>query len=85
MWVLDTRWWANTEPSPADPSKKSLLGAAQWRWVTEGLKRSDATFKVLASGMIWNGSVRPLKRDHWANWKSERDALWRGVVERFAR
>ena len=79
VWVLDTRWWANTEPSPADPSKKSLLGAAQWRWVTEGLKRSDATFKVLASGMIWNGSVRPLKRDHWANWKSERDALWRFI------
>ena len=79
VWILDTRWWANTEPSPADPKNKTLLGAAQGRWVTQGLKRSDATFKLLASGMIWNGSVRPLKRDHWANWKHERDALWRFI------
>lgn len=79
VWLLDTRWWANTEPSPADRTKRSLLGAAQWKWLTEGLRRSDATFKLLCSGMIWNGSVRPLKRDHWANWKHERDALWRFI------
>jgi len=82
IWLLDARWWANTDPSPVDPSKKTLLGAAQWRWVTEGLECSDATFKVLASGMIWNGSVRPLKRDHWAHWKHERDALWRFIGDK---
>ena len=81
IWLLDTRWFARTGPSPADANKKTLLGAAQWRWLLEGLKRSDATFKLLCSGMIWNGSVRPFKLDHWARYKHERDALWRRIGE----
>ena len=27
--------------------------------------------------MIWNGAVRPGKRDHWASYPHERDALFR--------
>ena len=76
VFILDARWWANTGPSPIDPKKKTLLGKDQWDWVRRGLRESQAPFKVLATGMIWNGAVRPLKRDHWLTWRHERDALF---------
>lgn len=82
VFLLDTRWFADTEPSPLDASKKTLLGAAQWKWLQRGLEASDAPFKVLASGMIWNEAVRPLKRDHWGHWPHERDGIFRWLGEK---
>lgn len=76
MFILDTRWFAATEPSPADPLKTTLLGAAQWSWLQRELRRSTAPFKVLASGIVWNGAVRPGKVDHWETYVHERDALF---------
>ncbi|MAG57419.1 MAG: hypothetical protein CMJ83_14095 [Planctomycetes bacterium] len=81
VWLLDTRWFGGLEPSPFDPKKTSLLGAAQLAWLQRSLKTSDATFKMLACGMIWNGAVRPLKRDHWGTWAHERDGLFRWIGE----
>ena len=77
VFLLDTRYFAGTEPSPFDPDKRSLLGAAQWKWLGRGLRESTAQFKILACGMIWNGAVRPGKRDHWGSYPHERDALFR--------
>ena len=76
LFLLDTRWFAATEPSPADPEQPSLLGRAQWEWLRAALRESDAPFKLLASGMVWNGAVRPGKSDHWAAYAHERDALF---------
>lgn len=82
VFLLDTRWFADTEPSTFDAAKKTLLGAAQWKWLQKGLEASDAPFKVLACGMIWNDAVRPLKRDYWGAWPHEREGLFRWLGEK---
>ncbi|HEX5051673.1 MAG TPA: alkaline phosphatase D family protein [Planctomycetota bacterium] len=81
VFVLDTRSFADTEASLLAPGERSLLGAAQTRWLQRGLRGSTAAFKVLACGMVWNGGVRPGKADCWGNWLPERDALlgWIGA------
>jgi alkaline phosphatase D len=76
VFLLDTRWFADIEPSPFDATKKSLLGAAQWAWLQKALSESTATFKLLVCGMVWNGAVRGGKKDCWGNWPHERDALF---------
>jgi alpha-galactosidase len=80
VFLLDTRTFAATEPSPFEPQRPTLLGAGQWRWLEAGLKASSATFKVLASGMIWNEATRPNKPDHWMSYPHEREALFRMVA-----
>jgi len=77
VFLLDTRTFAATEPSPFDGERPTLLGQVQWRWLEEGLRASDAPFKVLACGMIWNGATRPNKPDHWMSYPHEREALFR--------
>jgi alkaline phosphatase D len=77
VFLLDTRSFADTGPSPFAAEARTLLGPAQSAWLQAGLRQSLAPFKVLACGMVWNGAVRPKKLDCWANWSDERDALWR--------
>ena len=79
VFLLDTRWFAGTEPSPVAPDKPTLLGKAQWQWLRRGLRRSTAKFKILACGMVWNGAVRPGKQDHWMTYPYEREALFRFI------
>lgn len=79
VFVLDTRTFADTEPSVLAPNERTLLGKAQTEWLQKGLLASSATFKVLACGMVWNGAVRPNKKDCWGNWLGERDALLRWI------
>jgi alkaline phosphatase D len=81
VFLLDTRWFADTEPSEFDAARKTLLGAAQWRWLRDGLAASTTPFKVLACGMVWNDAVRPGKRDFWGTWPHEREALFRFIGE----
>ena len=81
VFLLDARWFAATEPSPFDESKPTLLGARQWKWFEERLRESTATFKVIASGMIFNDAVRPNKTDYWGNYPHERDALFSMIGE----
>lgn len=82
VFLIDTRWFAWREDSIAAPGAKSLLGAAQWTWLTASLEASDAPFKVLASGMIWNGATRPGKPDHWGSYTAERDALFQFIGDK---
>ena len=77
VFVLDTRSFADGEPSPLAPGERTLLGAGQLEWLQRGLRQSTATWKVLACGMVWNDGVRPGKKDCWGNWLPERDALFR--------
>lgn len=71
VFLLDTRWFAGTEPSRQDPSKPTLLGEPQWRWLEAGLAKSKAAFKVVACGMVWNGFVTPDKTDCWGRYPHE--------------
>jgi alkaline phosphatase D len=80
VFLLDTRWFAGTGPSPIAEGL-TMLGLQQWEWLREGLRASDAPFKVLASGLVWNGAVRPGKPDHWDSYPAEREALFRFLGE----
>jgi alkaline phosphatase D len=81
VFLLDTRYFAATEPSPFVLHHASLLGRAQWDWLRAGLKRSTAPVKVLACGMIWNAATRPNKLDQWGSYAHEREALFRFIGE----
>lgn len=80
VFLLDTRYFARTGPSPIADGP-TLLGPRQWAWLSEGLRGSDAPFKLLASGLIWNGAVRPGKPDHWDSYPEEREAIFRFLGE----
>ena len=79
VFLLDTRTFAATEPSPFLRHHASLLGAAQWEWLFKALNASTAPVKVLACGMIWNGATRPNKQDHWGSYPHERRALFEEI------
>lgn len=81
VFLLDTRWYGKTGPSPLDPDQPTLLGVEQWEWLKEGLKNSTAPFKIISSGMIFNGSVRPGKTDHWMQYPYERNGLLQFIGE----
>ena len=68
VFLLDTRWFARTE---GEGLNWTLLGKQQWAWLERSLKASDAPFKVLACGMVFNGSVRHGKHDCWGVYASE--------------
>ena len=75
VFVLDTRWFARTEPSPVDPDKPTLLGVRQWAWLQASLKASTAPFKIIACGMIWDDKENK-ESDDWGTYTHERAALF---------
>ncbi len=75
VFVLDTRWFARTEPSPIDPDKPTLLGARQWAWLQQSLLASTAPFKIITCGMIWDDKQNT-ESDDWGTYTHERTALF---------
>lgn len=75
VFLLDTRWFSRTEPSPVAPDKPTLLGKIQWEWLKESLRSSDAKFKVIACGMIWDDKENS-ESDDWGTYSHEREALF---------
>jgi alkaline phosphatase D len=75
VFLLDTRWFARTEPSPVDAEKQTLLGHRQWDWLRKSLQESTAPFKLIASGMIWDNK-RNTESDDWMTYVHERTALF---------
>ncbi len=69
VFLLDTRWFAQTEVS--ENNIPTLLGNQQWEWLERKLKASTSPFKILACGMIFNGATRPGKTDHWGAYPTE--------------
>lgn len=81
VFLLDARYFAGTEPSPFASGQPTLLGRRQWDWLRQELSASTAPFKLLVTGMIWNGAVRPGKLDHWGTYPHEREALFGFIGE----
>jgi alkaline phosphatase D len=75
VFLLDTRWFAGTEPSPVDAKKPTLLGRRQWDWLLNSLEKSTAPFKLITSGMIWDDKKKG-KSDDWMSYSHERTALF---------
>lgn len=75
VFLLDTRWFSQTAPSPVDPTQPTSFGATQWQWLLDGLKASRAPFKVLTTGQVWEDKKNAETDDMFTYW-NERDALF---------
>lgn len=72
LFVLDARSYRDRNDA-ADGAGKHMLGPEQIDWLVEGIRRSDATWKLVASDVplsIPTGSLR-YGRDAWANLGAE--------------
>jgi alkaline phosphatase D len=74
FFFLDVRYHRDPNAMP-DSVGKTMLGAAQLKWLKEGLAASDAPFKVLLSGSGWTKAKGP-GGDSWASFLHERDSLF---------
>ncbi|QDV25589.1 alkaline phosphatase D family protein [Aureliella helgolandensis] len=74
VFLLDARWFSQTEPSPADPNQSTCFGKEQWQWLLNSLRRSEAPFKVLLQGQIWQDKKNS-ETDDMHTYYAERDAL----------
>ncbi|WP_417848088.1 LamG-like jellyroll fold domain-containing protein [Thalassoglobus sp.] len=74
VFLLDPRFFSQTEPSPVDPKQPTCFGAEQWKWLLKSLKESKAPFKVLSMGAIWQDKKNRETDDMFTYWY-ERDAL----------
>jgi len=74
IFLLDPRWWSQTMASPVDPQKKTCFGPEQWTWLRQQLETSQAPFKVLVMGQIWQDKKNS-ENDDMFTYLHERDAL----------
>lgn len=75
VFLLDPRWFSRTEPSWADPSQTTGIGRVQWEWFRTALSESTATFKAIATGMIWDDKKNS-ESDDWHTYAHEREAIF---------
>jgi len=80
VFMIDARYFSQTEPSPVDPDKPTCLGKTQWAWLKKGLLASTAPFKLLATGMIWDDKKNS-EKDDWETYRYEREALFDFIGE----
>ncbi len=80
VFLLDTRWYAMTEPSFAGSHKPTMLGARQWEWLQKSLLASTAPFKLLACGVIWDDKQNS-ESDDWGTYKHELTAIQKFIGE----
>jgi len=75
VFLLDPRYFSQTEPSPVAADKPTCLGKTQWNWLLDHLRASTAPFKILATGMIWDDKKNG-EKDDWETYSHEREALF---------
>ena len=75
VFLIDPRWFSRTEASWADSDQPTCLGKVQWKWLKEGLSKSTASFKALATGMIWDDKTNS-EKDDWHTYRHEREAIF---------
>ncbi len=80
FFVIDGRWYRDPCEGPDTP-EKTMLGPAQYRWLTEQLDASTAVFKILVSGSGWSKNKGP-GGDSWAAFLHERDRLFDFIRDR---
>ncbi|MDR7486182.1 MAG: alkaline phosphatase D family protein [Armatimonadota bacterium] len=77
IFILDTRQYRSPNPSPDGPDK-TMLGRTQKQWLLDGLVRSTATVKIIASSV----PLRYHGRDSWEGYTAERDEILRFLRDR---
>jgi alkaline phosphatase D len=78
VFLIDARYFSQTERSFADPRKPTLLGKRQWEWLKRSLAASTAPFKVLVTGLVWHDKPNR-EKDDWETYAHEREALFRFI------
>jgi alkaline phosphatase D len=67
LFILDTRQYRSDNREPDGPAK-TMLGAAQRRWLIDGVAASTATWKVVVSSVpLAVPTGRPERRDSWTD------------------
>ena len=77
FFMLDGRYY-RTNPKAENPS---MLGPVQKEWLLDGLKHSDATFKVLASPVPWVLDAKGTSLDTWRGFQAEREEIFAFLEE----
>ncbi|MCC9643377.1 alkaline phosphatase D family protein [Rhodopirellula sp. JC740] len=80
VFMIDPRYFSQTERSPVADDKPTCLGKNQWQWLCDGLKESTASFKLLATGMIWDDKQNK-EKDDWQTYAHEREAIFDFIGE----
>ncbi len=84
VFMTDGRFYRYGRKSKREDSRDdrpfTMLGEVQKQWLLNSLKKSTATFKVLASGTMWHAKADKGGADSWAGPKSafqkERDEIF---------
>ena len=74
LFMLDPRWFSQTAASPINAGQSTCFGTEQWTWLLDALRNSEAPFKVLVQGQIWQDKKNGETDDMFTYW-AERDAL----------
>jgi alkaline phosphatase D len=77
VFILDTRQYRSPSAAPDGP-EKTMLGGAQKQWLLDGLARSQAAIKIVASTV----TLRYAGRDSWEGYARERDEILRSIRDR---
>jgi alkaline phosphatase D len=77
FFMLDGRFY-RTNPYGQSPS---MLGPAQKAWLLEQVKKSKATFKVLASPVPWSFNTKGASLDTWNGFRDEREEVFAFLEE----
>jgi alkaline phosphatase D len=72
FFMLDGRYY-RTNPFAEE---RSMLGPIQKAWLLDGLKKSKATFKIIASPVAWASGAKPGSRDTWDGFLVEREEIF---------
>ena len=94
VFILDTRQYRSANTDPDGPGK-TMLGAAQRRWLVDNVSASSAVWKMIVSSVSLSiPTGRPERRDSWSNagpfglpleggtgFAVERDAILRSLRE----
>jgi alkaline phosphatase D len=75
VFMLDCRYY-RTNPF-AD--RRTMLGPTQKSWLLSELKKSRATFKIIASSVPWAHEAKPGKRDTWDGFPEEREEIFSSI------
>jgi alkaline phosphatase D len=77
FFMLDGRFYRSNPYG----EKPTMLGPAQKAWLLEHVKKSKATFKVLASPVPWSFNTKGKSLDTWNGFRDEREEIFAFLVE----
>ncbi len=73
FFFLDCRFYRQ---NPKSVEKPSMIGPDQKKWLLGKLKRSRATFKVIASSVPWSEGTKGSSKDTWDGFPDEREDIF---------